>query len=190
MSYFAQAGILLIEVIMGMLAALFVLRVALPLARANFYNPICQFVYRATHAMVSPLRQVLRPIGRFETAAALVAWLIVMVKVWLVFLLQGITLGLAASLVLGLAGAIALIIDIAFILIIVRAILSFVNPSGHNPALPLIAQLTEPMLAPVRRRMPALGGFDLSPMVVILLLLLARVLVVAPIFDLGLSLAR
>jgi YggT family protein len=190
MSYLLQAGVLLIEVLFGLAAALFILRVALPLVRANFYNPICQFVYRATHPVVTPTRRLVRPAGRFETAAALVAWLIVVIKVCLVQALAGQLPGFAAALVLGLADLLGLLIAMAFWLILIRAILSFVSPGGHHPALPLIAQLSEPMLAPLRRLLPDLGGIDLSPMLAILLLLLARLLIVAPIFDAGLALAR
>lgn len=190
MSYLLQAGALLVEILFGLAAALFILRVALPLVRANFYNPICQFVYRATHPVVTPLRRALRPIGRFETVAAVVAWLIVVIKVVLVQGLLGTIPGPAAALVLGLADTLGLLIAMAFWLILIRAILSFVSPGGHHPALPLIAQLSEPMLAPLRRMLPDLGGIDLSPMLAILLLLLARLLIVAPIFDAGLALAR
>src|SRR5690606_33148181 len=116
MSYFAQAGMILVEVLFGLFATLFVLRVALPLVRANFYNPICQFVYRATHAVVTPARRVIRPIGRFETAAALFAWLIVVIKVWLVFVLRGFALPALPTLVIGVADTISLMISVAFVL--------------------------------------------------------------------------
>lgn len=190
MSYFAQAGVILIEVLFGLFATLFVLRVALPLARANFYNPICQFVYRATHPVVTPLRRALRPIGRFETSAALVAWLIVSIKVWAVYALLGRGMGLGASLVIGFAETLGLVLWILFALILVRVILSFIQPAGHLPALPIILQLTEPLLGPLRRRLPNLGGLDFSPLVAMLLISLSRVLVIAPITDLGLALAR
>ncbi|SDD94102.1 YggT family protein [Aquimonas voraii] len=190
MSYFAQAGVILIEVLIGLFATLFVLRVALPLARANFYNPICQFVYRATHPVVTPLRRALRPIGRFETSAAAVAWLIVTIKVWAVYALLGRGLGLGAALVVGFAETLGLVLWILFALILVRVILSFIQPAGHSPALPIILQLTEPLLAPLRRLLPNLGGFDFSPLLAMLLISLSRVLVIAPITDLGLALAR
>jgi YggT family protein len=190
MTYLLQAGVLLIEVLFGLAATLFVLRVALPLVRANFYNPVCQFVYRATHPVVTPLRRLLRPVGRFETAAAVVAWLLLSIKVWLVQALFGSGAGAVAVAVLALADSISLVLMIAFWVILVRAILSFVNPGGQHPLLPLIVQLSEPLLGPLRRRLPDLGGIDLSPLLAILLLLLARLLVVAPLADAGLALAR
>lgn len=190
MSYFIQAGVIVIEVLIGLIATLFVLRVALPLARANFYNPICQFVYRATHPVVTPLRRVLPPLGRFETSAALLAWLIVTLKVWAVYALLGRTLGVGAALLIGLAETLGLVLWILFALILVRVVLSFIQPAGHSPALPIIVQLTEPLLAPLRRLLPNLGGLDLSPLLAMLLISLARVLIIAPITDLGLALTR
>ena len=190
MSYFAQAGVILIEVLFGLFATLFVLRVALPLARANFYNPICQFVYRSTHPVVTPLRRVLRPVGRFETSAALMAWLIVTLKVWAVYALLGRGVGLGAALVIGFADTLGLVLRILFALILVRVILSFIQPAGHSPALPIILQLTEPLLGGLRRMLPNLGGLDFSPLVAMLLISLSRVLIIAPITDFGLALAR
>jgi YggT family protein len=190
MSYFAQAGVILIEVLFGLFATLFVLRVALPLARANFYNPICQFVYRATHPVVTPLRRILPPIARFETSAAALAWLIVTFKVWATYALLGRGLGPGAALLVGLAETLGLVLWIAFALILVRVILSFIQPAGHSPALPIIVQLTEPVLAPLRRVLPGLGGLDLSPLFAMLMISLARVLIIAPLTDLGLALAR
>ncbi|MCG6117311.1 MAG: YggT family protein [Aquimonas sp.] len=190
MSYFAQAGALLIEVVMSLIAALFLLRLALPMVGANFYNPICQFIYRTTHGVIAPLRRALPPVGRFETSAAIVAWAVVMLKTWLVMALGGRMLGLLPTLVLGLADLLGLLLSIAFWLILVRAILSFFAPSQPHPALPLIGQLTEPLLAPFRRLLPAAGGLDFSPLLAMLTLLIARVLLVAPLTDFGLMLAR
>lgn len=190
MSYFANAGVILLEVLFGLLGGLFLLRVLLQWARTNFYNPICQFVYRATHPVLDPLRRVLRPIGRIDTAGLVVAWLLQTLKIWLILALGSLMAGPLAALVLGVAELLGLLIALFFWLIIIRVILSFVGPSGHHPMVPLVAQLTEPLMRPWRRILPMPGGLDLSPMLVILLLILARVLLVAPLHDLGLLLAR
>jgi len=67
-------------------------------------------------------------------------------------------------------------------------ILSFVGSDSYHPVVPLVFQLTEPVLKPVRKRLPVLGGFDLSPMIVVLGIFLLQALVVAPLLDLGLRL--
>jgi YggT family protein len=189
MSYLANAGTLLLEVLFGILSAIVVLRVMLQLVRADFYNPISQFLYTATNPVLMPLRRVLPPIGRLDTAGSLLAWLLQILKVLLLSLLAGPVPGVLALLVLGLAELLGFVLTLYFWLILIRIVVSWLG-GGYHPALPLLGQLTEPLLRPVRRRMPDLGGIDLSPMVVMLLLLLVRILVVAPITDLGILLAR
>ena len=189
MSYFANAGQILIEVIFGIVVLLFVLRVLLQLVRANFYNPICQFVYKATNPILMPLRRVLKPVRNFDNAGAAIAFLLECLKVWLLFALAGRMLGPAATLVLGVAELIGMLLTLYFALILVRVILSWVGRDSYHPIVPLIAQLTQPVIAPIRRVLPELGGFDLSPMVAMVALTLARALIVAPLQDWGALLA-
>ena len=188
MGYFANAGALLVEVVLGLAVALFVLRVLLQLARANFYNPVCQFIYKASFPVLRPLRPVLKPIGRFDLPAALVAWLLECIKVWLLFLLAGATPALPGLLVLGLAELFSFVLTLYLWLILIGVVLSWVGGGAH-PIVPLIGQVTAPVLKPFRRLLPDLGGFDLSPMLAVLALLLARILLAAPLRDLGTALA-
>ena len=71
MSYLLTAAALLIELAFGLVTALFLLRLALPLVGANFRNPICQAIYRYSHPLVAPIGKLLKPIGRFDLASAL-----------------------------------------------------------------------------------------------------------------------
>lgn len=189
MSYFANAGQILIEVIFGLAVLLFVLRVLLQLVRANFYNPICQFVYKATNPVLMPMRRVLKPLRNLDSAGAVVAFLLECLKIWLLFALAGRALGPAATLVLGFADLLSVLVGLYFALILARVILSWVGRDSYHPIVPLIAQLTQPVIAPLRRVLPDLGGFDLSPMVAMVLLMLARALIIAPLQDWGALLA-
>lgn len=191
MGYFANAGMLLVEVIFGLAVALFVLRVLLQLVRANFYNPVCQFIYKVSNPPLVPVRRVFRHIGRFDLAAAVVAWVLECLKVLLLFAMAGTVPAIAGLLVLGVAELVQFLLTLYFWLILIGVILSFVASGGsHHPIVPLIHQLTEPVLRPFRRLIPPLGGLDFSPMVAMLALLLARILVAAPLGDLGAWLAR
>jgi YggT family protein len=67
-----------------------------------------------------------------------------------------------------------LVIQAYIIIIIVRSVLSWVNPDPYNPIVRFLYRITEPVLRPIRHRMPDLGGLDLSPMVVILVLWFAE----------------
>ena len=189
MNYLIEAGVLLIEVFFGLASGLFLFRVLLQLVGANFHNPICQFFYRATNPILIPLRKLLPPRGRIDFAGMLVALLIQTLKVLVLILLLGAGLTLPSLLLLGVVELLAQLLNIYFMLILARAILSFVGVDRRHPALPLLAQLTEPVLGPVRRLLPATGAFDLSPMLIILAILLARLLIIAPLTDLGRALA-
>ena len=187
--YFANAAALLIEVLFGLAVFLFALRVLLQLVRANFHNPICQFAYRATNPVLMPLRRVLKPVRNFDLAAALIAYLLECIKVWLLTLLgYSRMFEFMGGLVLGFAELLSFLIWFYLIAITIRVILSWVQTAGYNPVLPLLDQLTEPLLRPVRRRLPSPGGFDLSPFIVSIGLLLALALVVAPLQDFGMLL--
>lgn len=190
MGYFANAGAILVEALFGLLAGLFAIRVLLQLVRANFHNPVCQMFYRATNPVLMPLRRVLRPWRNWDIAGTLVAWLIECLKIWLLVALAGRALGVLPTLVVGLAELISLLVMLYFVLILARVILSFFGQGGYHPVVPLLMQLTEPLLRPFRRLLPQLGGFDLSPLLASLGLMLVQALVVAPLRDFGLMLAR
>ncbi len=189
MNYLVEAGVLLIEVFFGLASGLFLFRVLLQLVGANFYNPICQFFFQATNPILLPLRKVLPPRGRIDFAGMLVALLIQTLKVLVLILLLGTGLSVSGLLLLGLVELLAQLLNIYLLLILARAVLSFVGVDRRHPALPLLAQLSEPVLGPVRRRLPPTGAFDLSPMLVILAILLARLLIIAPLTDLGRALS-
>lgn len=189
MSYFGDAGLLLLQLLFSLVSLLFVLRLLLQWARASFYNPICQFFYTATNPILMPLRKLLPTFRGFNTAAALIAWLILVLEVWVLSALQGRFLNLPGSLVLGFASLLSLVLGIYFVMLLLIVLISLINPGSDHPLANLLHQLTEPLVRPVRRRLPPLGPFDLSVMVVFVGILLARVLIVAPITDLGVWLA-
>ena len=189
MNYFADAGTILVEVLFGLAASLFAIRVLLQLVRANFYNPVCQFFYRFTNPVLMPMRKLLRPWRNLDLAGTLLVWLLLCAKMWLLVALAGLTLGVSATLVVGFAELIGFLLMLYFWLILVRVILSFVGQDRRHPMVPLVVQLTEPVLRPIRRLLPDLGGIDLSPLLATLAIFLLRALVVAPLRDLGLALA-
>ena len=185
MRYLTDAGLILVDFLFGLLIGLFVVRVLLQVVRANFHNPICQFFYRATNPVLVPMRRWLPPVGRVDSAATLLALLLCVVQVWLLGALSGLLLPVTATLVLAIGSFISVLLTLYFWLIVARIILSFLNPDTYHPAVPLLGQLTEPLLRPLRRILPHTGAFDFSPLLATLIIVLARVLVVAPINDLG-----
>jgi YggT family protein len=190
MGYFANAGQIVIQFVFGALIALIVLRVLLQWVRANFYNPICQFLYKATNPVLMPLRKIVPAWRNLDIAGIALAWLATALKLVLLYATVGQTLGVLGLVVLALADLVDFVLLLYIVLILVRVVTSFVGADSYHPIVPLVLQLTEPVMKPFRRLVPNIGGLDFSPMVVLLVLTLARVLVAKPLLDLGLRLAQ
>lgn len=189
MLYLASAGQILIRFVFGVLIAIVVARVLLQLVRANFYNPICQFLYKLTNPLLIPLHRVVPNWRNLDIAALLVAWLLCTLEWFLLLALAGRVGSVAGLVLVGLGELVDFVLVFLFAVILVRAVLSFLSVDRANPVVPLLYQLSEPSLKRVRRFLPTLGGIDFSPAIVGLVLMLARVLVAMPLRDYGLALA-
>jgi YggT family protein len=190
MGYFANAGQILINFAFGALVALVVMRVLLQLVRANFYNPICQFLYKLTNPVLIPLHRLVPNWRNLDIAATLLAWLLTALKLVLLYALFGHGLGIAGLALMALADLFDFVLVLYLGLILVRVLLSFITVERSNPVVPLVFQLSEPLLRPIRRRVPAMGAMDFSPMIAMLAIMLMRVLLVMPLLDLGQHLAQ
>ncbi|MDT3318350.1 YggT family protein [Shewanella sp. SP1S2-4] len=144
-----------------------ILRIWLQLARADFYNPFSQFIVKATHPLIAPMRRILPSLGRFDTASFVLALLVVMVKVLLISLIAGGGIDIMLFLMFAVVSVIKKAGVLLFWMLLIRAILSWFN-QGYNPIVMIMGQLTEPVLAPIRRIIPPIGGLDLSVMLVII----------------------
>ncbi len=189
MSYLGNAGQLIVNALFTLAMVVFLLRVLLQASGANFYNPICQLLHKATQPVIGPLRRAIPPIGRLELAGVLVIWLIALLKLYATAAMVGATLPFAAAAVAALADMVSLLLWIWFWTLLLGVILSWVPVDNRNPAVPLIYQITEPLLAPIRRLVPSMGGLDLSAMLALLLVQVLRLLIVQPLFDVAARLA-
>lgn len=175
-----QVTSFLSDVVAGLLAGACLLRLVMQARRVPFGNPVGRLVFALTDWLVLPLRRLLPAAGRWDTASAAAAYLIALAQVTLLWLLwpgvAGAMLPVLALLVLARLAVAALIV-----LLLVYVVLSWVRPD--SPIHDLLARLTEPLLRPVRRVLPLVGGVDLSPLVVLVLLqVLAMVLGHAPLW--------
>ena len=184
-SHVGNAATFLIETIFGLYILLVMLRFLLQWARADFYNPVSQFIVKATQPPLKPLRAIIPGIGGLDMAALLFMIVLKVVELWLVTGLMGLSLQVGGLLVLSVADLLGLAINVFIFSILIQVIISWVNPGMHNPVMGLLHSLTEPLLGPARRVIPPISGLDLSPIVVIVVLQLTSMLVVAPIRDLA-----
>lgn len=182
--YLTQPAVFLVQVLFGLYATLVVLRFLLQLTRADFYNPISQFIVKATRPLLNPLRRLIPGVSGIDLASLVLAWLVITIEQLAILGLAGAGFQPAAAALLAIPEMISLIINIFLFAILIQVIMSWVNPGGYNPAIGLIHALTEPLLAPVRQRMPDMGGLDLSPMIVMIGLVVLEMLLVPPIKEL------
>jgi YggT family protein len=162
------------------------LRIWLQAARADFYNPFSQFIVKATQPVVAPLRRVIPSIGSLDIATILFAYVLCVLKfVALMLIASSGALSFSVDfLFLGLLSLIKQAGGLLFWVLLLRAILSWVS-QGRSPIEFVFHQLTEPLLAPIRRILPAMGGFDLSVLVLFIVLQFANFLmgdIIGPIW--------
>ena len=189
MNHLANAGALIVTAIFGLLIGLFFFRLLMQGLRVDFRNPVSQFVYRATNPVLIPIQKALPVIAGWNLAALLITVLLQVVETWLLYRIAGVSLNLSALLVLSLAMLISFAAMALFWIIIIRSLLSFVAPDPRNPMVQILLRLTDPILKPVQRVIPPIGGFDISPILVLLALQLVRILVSNPLIDVGMSMA-
>ncbi|GGI73231.1 YggT family protein [Shewanella gelidii] len=159
----------LVSTIFDLYLMVVILRIWLQLARADFYNPFSQFIVKATHPIVKPLRRIFPAMGGLDTASLLLAFVVVILKVVILSLMAGAAIDVVTVLLFSVVSVFKEAGILLFWMLILRAILSWVS-QGHNPIELVITQLTEPFLAPIRRFIPAMGGLDLSFIVLMILL--------------------
>ena len=183
--YFSNAGVFLASTLFGLYILAVMLRFLLQTVRADFYNPLVQVLVKITDPLLVPLRRLIP--GMFGLDMAAVALLLVLqaVELMLIAFLLGGSLPPATLLIGSIAKLLGLIVTIYFWIILIQVVLSWVAPTTYNPAVAAINSLTEPLLRPVRRALPDLGGMDLSPLLVVVALQLVKMLVVWPLRDLS-----
>lgn len=162
--------IFLIDIIFQLYATLLLIRVLLQWARADFYNPITQFIVKVTNPPVLPLRRIIPSIGGLDMATLLLTLLVLAIKVMLVYQ----TVNPLAVSVVALGQLLILFISIYLYAIIIQAILSWVNPDPYNPAVSLLNSLTFPLMKHFRRLMPPISGMDISPIFAIIVLMFVQ----------------
>ncbi|GAA0914763.1 YggT family protein [Luteibacter anthropi] len=184
MNYLTNAGALILQFAFGALVTLFVLRILAEACRADFHNPICQFIYRFTNPVLRPLRKALPNFRRINTGALVIALVLECVKVLLVLALGGIPLAPVGILVMGFAELLDFFLLTWIVIVFAWSLMSMFSSDRYHPVARLLSSLAEPLVRPLRGRM-TIGGLDFSPTVVLLGLFLARILVAQPILDLG-----
>ena len=159
-----------VSFILQILAFLFVVRFLLQACRVDFYNPISQGIVKATDVFLKPVRLIIPGYKNLDLAAFMAA---ILAHVIMLVALAAINQAYLGWLSIVGQSVLSVILMHLFIIkwsILIAIIASWIAPGNYHPALALLSQITEPVLAPARRLLPALGGLDLSPILVFLIL--------------------
>lgn len=166
-----NVGVFLVETLFSLYIGAVLIRMLLAMARADFYNPLSQFLVKITNPLLVPLRRLLPAMGKVDTAAVVLA---VSLKIVQLLLLVALTnnnqVGPVELVIFAVLELLGTVIWIYIFALLIQAVMSWVGASYGNPLAGLLHSLTEPLLRPIRRFVPVVGMVDLSPMAAMLLL--------------------
>ena len=183
--YFSDAGLFLVDTVLGLYILIVLLRFLFQLTGVDFYNPISQFIVKASNPPLSRLRRVVPRLWSIDFAAVVLLTVLEGVRIGITALLIGRTPQLAGVLVLSIAELLKLAVYVMVFSIFIRTLLSWISMGRSHAMLQLLYSFTEPLMALARRILPATGGLDLSPIIVFIVLMLVLKLLVQPLLDLG-----
>ena len=165
----SSAAKYLIELVFDLATLLFLARFVIQACRVNFYNPVSQGIVKISDPVLKPLRFVLPSYRNLDFASFFAAALVIFIKLYVLF--SSTSLGL----LIGYSALQALLLLLTFfkyavfgvVLLSFLVLLGFVNYNNPHPLIVLLHEITEPLMAPIRRLMPDMGGIDFSPMLLL-----------------------
>ena len=181
MSGLNGAAIFVIQTLGSLYLLIVLLRFILQLVRANFYNPLCQFIVKATQPLLKPLRRVIPSLFGLDMSSLVLAIIVQMVIFAVVLTLSYMSFNVFGLLLWAIIGVTALFLKVFFFAMIISVILSWVAPGSTSPGAELVNQITEPPLAPFRRFLPSMGGLDISPILAFMVIQLIQSFVIPPL---------
>lgn len=183
MSGLIEALIYIIQTLGSLYLLIVLLRFILQLVRADFYNPLSQFIVKATQPLVTPLRRIIPGFAGLDLASLVLAILVQLLLMIVTLTLMGYNVGgfILQLLVWSMIGVTSLFLKVFFFALIISVILSWVAPGSTSPGAELVNQITEPALAPFRRFLPSMGGLDISPILAFMVIQLFQSFVIPPL---------
>jgi YggT family protein len=163
-----QALYFVLDTLLKLVVCTFLLRVLLPLVRADFRNPVGQAVLQFTSPLVMPLRRLVRPVGRVDVASVVALLLVQLAGTAALRVVAGMSLAPGPLLVQGLLGLAHTVLQFYFVAVLLYVVLSWIAPGTYSPVAHVVGRLCEPLLRPFRRVIPPIAGIDLSALFVMI----------------------
>lgn len=180
-----NAGLYLVNAVFDLYTMLLMVRFVLCLARVDYFNPVTQFIVKLTQGFILPIRRLIPTYANIEFSTLLVLFILDSIRFYLV---SKIGFGGARNplgiIILSMADMLRLFFNVFFWAIILNAILSWIQQS-YSPVGRLLTQITMPIMRPIHRVIPPIGGIDISPIPALILLHLMIMVIADPLFQLG-----
>ena len=181
----SSAAVFLVRTLFELYILVFALRFLLQMVRADFYNPLSQFVVKATNPVLVPLRRIFLGFGGIDFPSIVAMLVLKIIELFILSLLvTGLSAGFGTILIVSVIELIKLFVYIYIVAILIQVVISWVSPGTYNPMTALIHSITEPLMRPARRMIPPMSGFDLSPLAALIALQLVLILFVEPLYQL------
>lgn len=183
-SYLTNPAVFLIQTLFGLYILVVMIRFILQWVRADFYNPISQFIVKVTTPVLKPLRRIIPGMAGIDLASVVLMWGLKVLELVLVLMVTGMGMNLLGPVLWAIPELIRLLINVFLFAILIQVIVSWINPGNYHPASNLLSSITDPLLRPARRLVPPISGLDLSPMVVMIGLVVLKMLLLPPLQSL------
>ena len=183
--YANNAGVFLVNMFVGLYVLVVLLRYLLQLTQADFYNPVSQFIVKATNPPLAWLRRLIPSFGALDAPTLILLLCLQMLEIGLKTFLLGYSPTLLGLVMSAVGVLLKLAIYILVTALFARAIMSWFTGAGYPPLAKLVYTFTEPVLRPAQRILPSSAGIDLSPIAVFIALMLVMKLIVQPLLDFG-----
>jgi YggT family protein len=177
-SYLTNPLEFLITTLFSLYILAVMLRFILGAVRADFYNPVSQFLVRITNPLLVPMRRVIPSIRQYDTSALLLMLVLQLISLVIVILLRGASVSFLALLLAAIGELVVLAFNVFIFAIVIQVVLSWINPGSYTPVNALLYSITGPVLGPIQRLIPPVSGIDLSPLVALIGLQVLKMLVV------------
>lgn len=183
--YFSAPVVLIVKTVFSIYILALILRFLLQWAGAGGRNPITAMLIKITHPPLRLLRRVIPSAGKIDLSALALAFGLQLLSDYIINVLQGGMSSVSILCIFAFASLLTLIFDVFFYALMATIILSWINPGSYHPMVSVINSLCEPILKPCRELLPVIGGIDFSAMLAILMIQVAKMLVIPPIFELA-----
>jgi YggT family protein len=196
-SYFTSPLTLIITTLFDLYVLLVLIRFMLQMFRADFYNPVSQFIVKVTSLPLKYLRKGIPSIAGQDTSAVVLCLLLTFIKFVLLRLLDVEIMQISSNvayiagvsylglIIYSLADLISLFLGVFLIAILIQVVLSWINPGTHNPVIGLVNTLAAPALRPIQKLIPPIGGLDVSPLFAMLAIVVMKMLLIPPLMSLA-----